>query len=129
MEYKTLADPAGHAREILVACLGEVASKGFNRVGSAAYSTLSEEDLLGEAKKLVVKRMNKLVNRLKLNAMVQGGDEPIRSFETRLKPVARRGRFKDKCKQDRDFTNQMVIDNVIMCRLGDKEEGASHAGD
>jgi hypothetical protein len=31
----------------------------FNRVGTGAYSNLSEGDLLGEAKKLVVKRRNK----------------------------------------------------------------------
>ena len=46
---------------------------------------------------MVVKRRNKLVNRMKLQSMVKGGDEPITSFETRLKPVAMTGRFKVMC--------------------------------
>ena len=77
---------------------------------------LTEEQLLAKAKRLVVKRCNKLVNRMKLSGMTQGRDEPITSFETRLKPVARTGKFKEDCQgcnQQVDFTNQMVLDNMI----------------
>ena len=115
-EYKRLADPGLHCREILGLSLGEVAGRVFNRVGSAPYEKLTEQELLIEAKKLAVKRRNKLVNRIKLAGMVQGGDETITSYETRLKPIARTGKFKEQCSscsQEVDFTEQMVLDHLI----------------
>ena len=48
--------------------------------------------------------------------MVQGGDETITSYETRLKPIARTGKFKEQCSscsQEVDFTEQMVLDHLI----------------
>ena len=87
-EYKRLADPGTHSREILGLSLGEVAGRVFNRVGSTTYDKLTEQELLSEAKNLAVKRRNKLVNRIKLAGMIQGGDETITSYETRLKPMA-----------------------------------------
>jgi bacterioferritin (cytochrome b1) len=75
-------------------CLGDmVASMVYSRLGDKKYKELTEVDLLKEARQLVVKNRNKLVHRLKLATMVQCGDEHITSFETRLKPVARIGRF------------------------------------
>ena len=82
-------------------------------MGKDLYTTLTEENLMEEARKIVVKRRNNLVNRMKLQGMVQGGDEPITGFETRLKPVARTGRFKVKCQQcnlDVDYTDQVVLE-------------------
>ena len=58
-------------------------------MGKELYMALSEEDPMEEAWKMVVKRRNKLVNRMKPQSMVKGGDEPITSFET--------GRFKVMC--------------------------------
>ena len=72
--------------------------------------------LLKETRQLVVKTRNKLVHRFKLATMVQGGDEHIASFETRLKLVARTGRFQVEglaCKKQTDYTDQMVLDNLI----------------
>ena len=115
-EYKRLADPGTHSREILGLSLGEVAGRVFNRVGSTSYDKLTEQELLNEARNLAVKRRNKLVNRIKLAGMVQGVDETITSYETRLKPIARTGKYKEKCNncfQDVDFTEQMVLDNLI----------------
>ena len=57
-----------------------------------------------------------MVNRLKLNSLVQCWDEAITSFETRLKPLARTGKFKEKsgaCGEKEDYTDQMVLDNLI----------------
>ena len=74
------------------------------------------KDLLEEVRKMVFKKRNKLVNRIKLHTMVQGGDEPITSFETRLKPVARTGRFQEPClKSNFPFNSpdQVVLDNLI----------------
>ena len=115
-EFKRLASPGVHSREILGLCLGEVAGRVFNRVGSIFYDKLSEQELLREAKSLAVRKRNKLVNRMKLASMFQGGDETITSYETRLKPIARTGKFKEKCYScaaEVDFTEQMVLDHLI----------------
>ena len=72
--------------------------------------------LLKETRQLVVKTRNKLVHRFKLVTMVQGGDEHIASFETRLKLVARTVRFQVEglaCEEQTDYTDQMVLDNLI----------------
>ena len=106
-EFKRLASPGEHSREILGLCLGEVAGRVFNRVGSISYDKLTEQELINEAKSLAVRRRNKLVNRIKLAGMVQGGDETVTSFETRLKPIAHTGKFKEKCHscaEEVDFT-------------------------
>ena len=121
--YKALANPGTSAREILSASLGEVDNMVFARVGVVAYNVMYEADLLEEARKMVLKKRNKLVNRLKLNSLVQGGDESVTGFETRLKPLARTGRFKEKCgkcRTDVDYTDQMVLDNLIR-GLADEE--------
>ena len=86
----------------------------FARVGVKAKIT--EAKFLEEAMKMVLKKRNKLVNRLKLNSLVHGGADAITSFVTRLKPQARTGKFKEKCEACReaaDYTDQMVLDNLI----------------
>ena len=115
-EFKRLASPGEHSREILGLCLGEVAGRVFSRVGSTLYDKLTEQELLKEARSLAVRRRNKLVNRIKLAGMTQGGDETVTSYETRLKPIARTGKFKEKCHnctEEVDFTEQMVLDHLI----------------
>ena len=115
-EFKRLASPGEHSREILGLCLGKVAGRVFSRVGSTLYDKLTEQELLKEAKSLAVRRRNKLVNRIKLAGMTQGGDETVTSYETRLKPIARTGKFKEKCQnctEEVDFTEQMVLDHLI----------------
>ena len=74
----------------------------------------------------MVIRRNKLVNRMKLASMRQGSDETALSFETRLKPVARTGKFKVSgvCECTRivelDYTDEMVLDNFVW-GLADEE--------
>ena len=53
------------------------ASLVYSRLGEVKYKALTEVELLKEARQLVVKTRNKLVHRLKLGTMVQGGNEPI----------------------------------------------------
>ena len=119
-----MVDITGRETENLAIGLGaEVVGLVFHRLGKGTYEALTEGNLLKEAKQLVVKSRNKLVHRLKLGTMVQGGDEPITSFETRLKPVARTGKFQvecSTCKKMTDYTDQMVLDNLIR-GLSDEE--------
>ena len=72
-QYKTIAKITGNEKERLGVCLGyTVASMVYARLGDTRYKELTEDDLLKEARQLVVKTRNKLVHRLKLGTMVQG---------------------------------------------------------
>ena len=74
-QYKKMVEISGREKENLALGLGdEVVGLVFHRLGRATYTALTEEGLLREAKHLVVKSRNKLVHRLKLGTMVQGGD-------------------------------------------------------
>ena len=77
-QYKTLAKITGNEKETLGVCLGDTkASLVYSGLGDVKYKVLTEVELLKEARQLVVKTRNKLVHRLKLGTMVQGGDEPV----------------------------------------------------
>ena len=69
----------------------------FLTVWARQDNNLREDELLVHAKKLVVKERNLLVNRPKLATIVQDEDEPFYKFETRLKPIAKTGKFHQKC--------------------------------
>ena len=101
----------------------------FGRLGPAAYAALTEQELLDQAKLLVIKRRNKYVHRHKLNLMQQDVDEPAIVFETHLHPAAITGKFtkKGKCpvlnctgEIEVDYTEEMVLDNFIR-GLSDEE--------
>ena len=123
-QYKSMVNLGMNEKGYLGTCLGDtVVSSVYGRLGHDKYTGLSTGDLLKEARKLVVRSRNKLVHRLKLGSMVQGGDEPVAAFETRLKPVARTGKFQIKClgcNQKVDYTDEMVVDNLIR-GLADEE--------
>ena len=99
--------------------LGEMYLKVFGRLGATAYEALNEQQLLNNAKQLVVKKRNKYVHRYRLTHMKQGSDEAAINFETRLQPLARVGKFKKKGKcacgseVEIDYTDKMVLDNFI----------------
>ena len=123
-QYKSMVNLGTNEKGYLGTCLGDtVVSNVYGRLGHDKYTDLSTGDLLKEARKLVVRSRNKLVHRLKLGSMVQGGDEPVAAFETRLKPVARTGKFQVECpgcNQKVDYTDEMVVDNLIR-GLADEE--------
>ena len=98
--------------------LGELAGRVFNRMGKATYDGLTEQQLLGEAAKLAVKRRNKLVYRLKLAQMVQAEEESVTAFETRLKPQVKCD--SRDCGAEVDYTTEVVLDNLIR-GLADEE--------
>ena len=84
----------GAGEGALVDSFGGGIQKVYQGVGATAFSSLDEQGLLDEAARVAVKKRNKLVNRLKLYDMKQEEDKAITSFETRVKPVARTGKFK-----------------------------------
>ena len=70
MQYKTVENIAINKKHMLATTLREVNSRLYNRLGNCHYKHLTEVLLLDEARKLVVKKRNKLVNRMKLASMV-----------------------------------------------------------
>ena len=122
-EFKTASNVQVSNKKALLA---QVYTRVFGRLGATAYNALTEELLLENARKLVVIRRNKLVNRMKLASMRQGSDETALSFETRLKPVARTGKFKVSgvctCMRpmELDYTDEMVLENFVR-GLADEE--------
>ena len=84
----------GTEKHQLGSVLGETYTKVFGRLGPAAYAALTEQELLAQAKLLIIKRRNKYVYCQKLNLMKQDRDEPAIGFESRLQPAARTGKFK-----------------------------------
>ena len=69
-QYKTVVHIAGNEKQMMATTLREVNSRLYNRLGNCHYKDLTELLLLDEARKLVVKKRNKLVNRMKLASMV-----------------------------------------------------------
>ena len=125
--YKSAGNvQVGNENLLLASVLAETYTKVFGRLGATAYEALTEQSLLERARELVVIRRNKLVNRMKLASMQQGPDETALNFETRLKPVARTGKFKVSgvciCTRqvDLDYTDEMVLDNFVR-GLADEE--------
>ena len=77
---------------------------------------MTETGLLETAKEMVVKKRNKLVNRLKLQALVQGPDQPVQMFVADLKSVARTCNFTTKCgdcRHDVDYTEDIVLNQGL----------------
>ena len=64
----------GTEKHQLGSVLVETYTKVFGRLGPAAYEALTEQELLDNAKLLVIKRRNKYVHRYKLNTMKQDHD-------------------------------------------------------
>ena len=106
----------GNGKEHLKTVLSDISEKVYQRLGAREYSALEEQGLLEEAAAIAVKKRNKLVHRLKLYDMKQEEDEAITSFETRVKPVARTGKFKvecSDCRKDVDYTDEVVKDTLV----------------
>ena len=109
-------------KDLLGSVLGETYTKVFGRLGPATYASLTEQELLDNAKLLVIKRWNKYVHRYNPTNMQQGHDEPAIGFESYLQSAARTGRFKKKGKCnilncpgeiEVDYTQEMVLDNFV----------------
>ena len=63
-------------------CLdGDITRHLFNRMGLEKYEALTEKDLIYAMRDLIVKKRNNLVNRQKLNNIIQGPEEPVQMFE------------------------------------------------
>ena len=130
--YKIQANLTASAKSHLESCLGdEVTLVLFGRLGQDGWNKLDEEGLLKEVKEMFVKKRNRMVNRLKLQNMIQGDDQPVQQFIASLKQVARTCKYSITCSNVAcnttvDYSQEMVLDQLVKglndsesCREGD----------
>ena len=90
----------------------------FGRLGQDGWNKLDEEGLLKEVKEMFVKKRNRMVNRLKLQNMIQGDDQPVQQFIASLKQVARTCKYSITCSNVAcnttvDYSQEMVLDQLV----------------
>jgi hypothetical protein len=96
-QYKTQANIRTSSVECLASCMEDLAKSIYNKLGDTAYAALTEDTLLRQAKEMIIKKRNKLVNHLKLRKMVQGSDQPVQMYVANIKPIARTGKYTTVC--------------------------------
>ena len=117
--YKVQANLSASAKSHLESCLGdEVTIILFGRLGQTEWDKLDEKGLLREVKDMFVKKRNRMVNRLKLQGLVQGDDQPVQQFIATLKQVARTCQYYVKCtsascRATIDYSQEMVLDQLV----------------
>ena len=88
--YKAQANLTVATKSHLESCLGDdVTAILFGRLGADGWDQLTEETLLDEVKNVFVKKRNRMVNRLKLQQLLQGEDQPVQQYVSQLKSIAR----------------------------------------
>ena len=119
MTYKAQANLTVASKSHLESCFGdEVTVVLFGRLGQEGWDILTEETLLDNVKEVFVKKRNRMINRLKLQSQVQGPDQPVQQYIAALKQIARTCKYrvkcsKDGCDQNVDYSNEMVLDQLV----------------
>ena len=72
----------------LLACCSDKLSEDLGNLFGDKLDKMDEAQLIAEMQKLAVVSQNNLVNIVRLRALVQDRDEPVRSFVARLKGTA-----------------------------------------
>ena len=75
-------------RDQLLSCCTDELSEELGNLYGEQLDTKTEEQLLGDMRRLAVVAQNNLVNIVRLRSQVQDRDEPIRSYLARLKGIA-----------------------------------------
>ena len=119
-----LAD-AAEIRDQLVAACDEDLARDLHRSMGSKLDTATEAELLLEIEHLCVIPQNNLVNVVKLLALTQDRDKPVRSFLARLKGCASICKLTVKCTSmdcDEDVSySENVILHALVKGLADSE--------
>ena len=103
--YKAQANLTLNTKSHLESCLGEdITVILFGRLGQDGWEALTEDTLLENVKQIFVKKRNRMVNRLKLQSLMQGPDQPVQQYVASLKQVARTCKYSIKCCSNGDQT-------------------------
>ena len=102
----------------LMECCSDSIRRDHHRTYSGLEDGRDEETVLGELKKIAVKKRNKAVNRVKLGDLKQERGEPIRRFAGRMRSLASVSEFKVKCKgancgADVSYAEEVIADQVV----------------
>ena len=102
----------------LMECCSDSIRRDHHRTYSGLEDGRDEETVLGELKKIAVKKRNKAVNRVKLGDLKQERGEPIRRFAGRVRSLASVSEFKVKCKgancgADVSYAEEVIADQVV----------------
>lgn len=115
-EYKKLAGLGKNSPSHLLECL----SKEIYNILYSMYGPLmkdqTEENLLTNIKRLVVKQRNTMAQVMTVLKMTQESDQPVLSFIAQLKAAARLCEFKSKCAEcqaEVDFTDSLVLYKLV----------------
>ena len=117
--YKTQGNLTVATKSHLESCLGdEVTHVLFGRLGQTGWDGLTEETLLTSVKDVFVKKRNRMINRLKLQGLMQGPDQPVQQYVASLKQIARTCQYSIKCSKEGcntvvDYSSEMVLDQLI----------------
>ena len=117
--YKTQASLTVATKSHLESCLGdEVTLVLFGRLGQDGWDRLDEATLLETVKEVFVKKRNRMVNRLKLQSLMQGPDQPVQQYVASLKQIARTCHYTVKCSREGcntmvDYSSEMVVDQLV----------------
>ena len=117
--FKAQANLTVATKSHLESCLGdEVTEILFGRLGQDEWEALTEDTLLDHVKAVFVKKRNRMINRLKLQSLMQGPDQPVQQYVASLKQVARTCQYSIKCSRDGcdavvDYSSEMVLDQLI----------------
>ena len=105
---------AGLIRQ-LYACCSEEMKQSVSRLTGGSQFTMQEKDLLAKMKTLAVRYQNPAVHVQEFLQVVQQQDEGVRHYHTRLRGVASRCDFKEKCGSCN--TDVSYADSIIRFKL------------
>ena len=113
-DYKEATKVSGKDLVIqLLECCDEDLRKDLTRSAGGSLTSKSENDVLEAMRKLAVKEENVMVARVTLFEMKQDRDEPIRSFDARVRGQANVCKYTvscPSCDEEVNYTNQILRD-------------------
>ena len=102
-------------RDQLLSCCTDELSEELGNLYGEQLDTKTEEQLLGDMRRLAVVAQNNLVNIVRLRSQVQDRDEPIRSYLARLKGIAAVCKLTLLCSCDPQTSVSYADKEILHC--------------
>ena len=111
-------------RDQLLSCCNDELAEDLGNLFGDTLEEMNESQLLQEMRKLAIVSQNHLVNIVRLRAMVQDRDEPVRTYLARLKGAAGVCKLTVKCSCDPNTVVSYSDKEILHCLvngLADKD--------